>query len=254
MIIQKVLTTAEPYLAGRTVKDVVIGLALVACELDNGAVGVSYVLREGLARGCSRFQKIQNLIGKPALEAAELVLNGGDNIQRAVAVSVLTAAAQQLEIPPDDGDTPFGLTIQPEDRVAMIGHIVSIAKQVSMMTDDLIVFDKGLAGDGLNSFLAPIEKQAELLPTCDIVLISGTATINKSIDSLLEMCTNAREVVIMGPSTPMFAEGFRDSCVTRLAGSFWANEHKDDIFKIISLAGGIGSIEKYMIKKLVKIK
>jgi len=38
-----------------------------------------------------------------------------------------------------------------------------------------------------------------------------------------------------------------------LAGSWWKSEHKEDIFKIISLAGGMRDLGPYAIKKSVKV-
>jgi uncharacterized protein (DUF4213/DUF364 family) len=69
----------------------------------------------------------------------------------------------------------------------------------------------------------------------------------------LELCAKAREIVLLGPSTPMFPAGYQGSTITHLAGSIWANEHKHEIFRSISLTGGIGAIEKYMHKKLIKV-
>lgn len=253
MLVENVLTAATPYLEGRTVKDLVIGLALISCELDNGHVGVSYVLREGLTRGCFQASLYQSLIGQPALKAAEIIMTGTDNIQRAVAASVLTAASQSLAIPTDETNSMFGLDFQPDDTVAMIGYIDPVGEVLSKKVRRWIAFDRGLELEGGYPQISPVEQQAELLPHCDMVLISGTAMINGSIDGLLQMCSAAREIVLLGPSTPMFPEGYQGSRITRLAGSFWANENKPEIFQSIALAGGINSIEKYMRKKLLKL-
>ena len=43
------------------------------------------------------------------------------------------------------------------------------------------------------------------------------------------------------------------SKVSVLAGSWWKSEHKEDIFKIISLAGGMRDLGPYAIKKSVKV-
>ncbi len=253
MLMDNVLQAAEPYLQDRTIKDFLIGLSLIACELDNGDVGVAYVLREELARGCSRFPIYQDILGRSALEIARLSVEGTDALQRGAAVSVLTAAAQQQDIPADNARSLFGIAFQPHARVAMIGLIAPLAKKIATDVKNLIIFDKGLPLDDKNTSLTPMEMQAEILPTCDIVLISGSATINNSIDSLLDLCSQAREVVLMGPSTPMFPPGYRGSRITRLAGSFWARGHKKEIFKAVSLAGGHGMIDEYMQKKMVVV-
>jgi uncharacterized protein (DUF4213/DUF364 family) len=253
MLMDKVFQVAEPYLKNRTIKDFLIGLSLIACELDNGDVGVAYVLREELGRGCARFPIYQDILGRSAMEIARLSVEGTDALQRGAAVSVLTAAAQQQDIQADNSSLLFGLTFQPTDQVAMIGLIAPVAKRISSEVENLIVFDKGLPLDDKNMSLSPMDMQAEILPTYDIVLISGSATINNSIDGLLDLCSHAREVVLMGPSTPMFPEGYRGSRITRLAGSFWARGHKKEIFRAISLAGGHGMIDEYMQKKMVVV-
>ena len=116
MLIEKVLSAATPYLEGRTIKDLVIGLGLISCELDNGDIGVSYVLREGLSRGCSQFPFFQKVIERPALEVANMIVSGTDNLQRGVAACVLTAASHQLDIPDDNEGSLFGIEIQSLNR------------------------------------------------------------------------------------------------------------------------------------------
>jgi uncharacterized protein (DUF4213/DUF364 family) len=64
------------------------------------------------------------------------------------------------------------------------------------------------------------------------------------------MCTGAKDVVLVGPSTPMFPAGWSGTRVTRLAGSWWMNGHKNEIFRLISLACGVSRLQRFMIKKL----
>ncbi len=98
-----------------------------------------------------------------------------------------------------------------------------------------------------------MEKQPELLPSCDVVLLSGTTTINGTIDSLLEFCSGAREIVMVGPSTPMYPPGWQGSGITVLAGSCWRRDRKEEIFKLISLAAGIRQLQQHMQKKAVRV-
>jgi len=254
MLIKKILDTAQPQLKGKSVTDLVIGLSLIACQLDTGEVGVSYVLRDNLPNGCSAFAFAQEVTGKSASEVAQLAVTGKNDIQRSVATSVLVAASQGQDIPNDDGDMPFGVPFKPDDTVGMIGMIVPVAKQLEPMVGKMIVFDRGLEQCGGHPMLSPMAEQEKLLPTCDVVLLSGTTTINGSIDSLLGMCASAREVVLVGPSSPMYTQAFAGSAVTRVAGSWWKNDEKDAIFKAVSLGGGIRQVSPYMIKKTAPVK
>jgi uncharacterized protein (DUF4213/DUF364 family) len=64
----------------------------------------------------------------------------------------------------------------------MVGYIDPVAELLAKRVKNLILFDRGLALEGGPASLSPVEQQAELLPQSDIVLISGTAVINGSID------------------------------------------------------------------------
>jgi uncharacterized protein (DUF4213/DUF364 family) len=254
VLIEKVFEAAKPFLENRMIKDAVVGLSLIAIQLDNGSVGLSYMLRDSLPAGCSIFDYAQDMIGKPAQEVAEWVVTGREEAQKGIGMAVITAASQgQNLIDLEDPELSFGISVLPTDTVGMIGYIPPIAKEFSKKAKNVIIFDKGLSERGGNKGqVYPTEDQPKLLPTCDVVILSGTTMINNSIDDLLLMCSNAREIVMVGSSTPMFPEAFRDTKVSVLAGSWWDGGHKEEIFKEISLACGITHLHKYMIKKAVK--
>lgn len=44
---------------------------------------------------------------------------------------------------------------------------------------------------------------AEMLPQCQVVILSATTLLNRTVDDLLDLCRNARELAILGPSTPL---------------------------------------------------
>jgi len=257
MLIENVFQAAEPLLRDRIVTDAVLGLSLTAVELDGKDIGLSYVLRERLPSGCSIFGFAQHIIGQPALDVARLVLEGRDDAQRGVGMAVITAATRALDLPDEPvTPTPFGLQVHATDKVGMIGYIPGIAEQFARNKAKIYIFDKGLTvsgGDGAKQVM-DMSQQAEVLPMCDLMIISGSTLINNSLDKLLELCQNAREIVLVGASAPMITEAFKDTGITALAGSWWDAAHKAELFKILSLSGGIGHIKKMMIKKLVRVE
>lgn len=257
MLIENVFQAAEPLLRDRVVSDAVLGLSLTAAELDGRDIGLSYVLRERLPSGCSIFGFAQHIIGQPALDVARLVLEGRDDAQRGVGMAVITAATRALDLPDEPvTPTPFGLQVHSTDKVGMIGYIPGIAEQFARNKAKVFIFDKGLSvsgGDGAKQVMG-MSQQVEVLPMCDLMIISGSTLINNTLDNLLELCQNAREIVLVGASAPMISEAFKDTGVTALAGSWWNAAHKAELFKILSLSGGIGHIKKMMIKKLVRVE
>lgn len=255
MLIESVLKTAQPYLQGRKVRDAVVGISLIAVELDNDSIGVSYVLREELKAGCSIFPYGQQVIGRDSADIAQWVVLGGDSLQKGIGMAVLCAASRAQELEDSEAsERPFGIAIRDTDTIGMIGFIAPVAKMMSSRAKELYVFDKGISQcAGTKGIVLPMEEQPRLLPTCDIVVLSGTTMINGSVDGLLKICDHAREIIMIGSSTPMFPAAFIDTKITMLAGSWWNNDYKDVIFKKISLACGISELSAYAIKKSVKV-
>lgn len=257
MLIDSILVEAEPYLSKRKIKDAVIGISLIGIQLDNNDIGLAYMLRNHLPAGCSVFGFAQEIIGANAYQVAQLAKEGSDDAQRGVGVAVLTAGSRQLNLPDEDKKGAyFGLDISADDVVGMIGLIPPVAKRFAEKAKELIVFDEGISSSegAENKNVKPMNKQEELLPGCNIVIISGSSLINQSIDNLLHICSDAREIVIVGSSTPMYPGAFSSTNVSVLAGSWWDNNLKDDLFKKISLAGGIHHVQRSMIKKAAIIK
>jgi len=257
MLIDSILVEAEPYLNKRKIKDAVIGISLIGIQLDNNDIGLAYMLRNHLPAGCSVFGFAQEIIGANAYQVAQLAKEGSDDAQRGVGVAVLTAGSRQVDLPDEDKkEAYFGLEVKDDDVVGMIGLIPPVAERFVEKVKELIVFDEGisLSGGIGHKNVKPMKKQEDLLPGCDIVIISGSSFINQSIDNLLQTCSGAREIVIVGSSTPMYPEAFGSTKISVLAGSWWDNNLKEDLFKIISLAGGIHHVQRAMIKKAVRIK
>lgn len=254
-MIKSVLKSAQPYLQGSKVRDLVVGISLIAVELDSGFVGVSYVLRERLRAGCSIFPYLQDLAGKDSPGIAAWAATGMDDLQRAVGMAVLAAASRGQDLKESTApDSPLGVELRKNDTVGMIGLISPVAHMLKPRVRDLYIFDEAVSAcGGERGAVLSVEEQPRLLPRCDVVILSGTTLINGTADQLLEICNRAREVVMIGASTPMYPEAFRGTGITLLAGSWWKGEHKKAIFKKISLACGIRELGPYSLKKSVKV-
>lgn len=255
MLINSVLKSAQPYLQGSRVRDVVVGISLIAVELDSGFIGVSYVLREGLGAGCSIFPYLRDLEGTDSAAVAEWAVTGADDLQRAVGIAVLAAASRGQDLEDSAApDSPLGVKLRKKDTVGMIGLIRPVAGIIRSQAKELYIFDKGVSKcGGVADAVLPVKEQSRLLPHCDVVILSGTTLINGTADKLLELCEQAREVIMMGASTPIYPEAFAGTRVTLLAGSWWKEECKKSIFKKISHACGIRELGPYSLKQSVKV-
>ena len=76
MLQEKILEAARPYLEGRAVTDLVLGIALIGAQLDGENVGVSYMLRDSLPSGCGSFSFARQEIFQPVARASGARLAG----------------------------------------------------------------------------------------------------------------------------------------------------------------------------------
>lgn len=253
---EHIYRAAQPLLAGRTVTDLVVGISLLAVELDGKDLGVGYVLRDDLGGGCSIFPYAAGAVGMSAEEVGRWFVTGGDDVQRAIGGAVINAASTALTlIDRDSEEHPFDLTLSPTDTIGMVGMVRPAVMRLRHFGCKWYIFDKGKCAHGnASEDIYPMERQAELLPKCDVLFLSGTTTINGTTPALLEMAPNARDVVLVGSSVPMIPEGFAGTNVSVLAGSQWRHKDKADIFRLISQAAGMMTLGKYMVKKNVRIR
>lgn len=255
MIIKRIYDLASPGLAGKKIKEVRVGLGLMAVELDSGPIGVTYVLRRETGHTCAALPMAGNLIGMPAGEVAGWALQGKNVITVAMGLAVLNSVAEfdklEQEHGPHDSDAAFSAEIRPSDTVAVIGHIGPIIATLNNKVKRLLIFERG---EGVAGQVYPESAQPELLPQCQVIFISSTSLINGTLENLLKYCTGARDVVMVGSSTPLYPEAFNGSGVTILSGTRWLPSNREAIFTGISQCIGMKQLIKYGQKISVKVK
>jgi hypothetical protein len=245
MVLEHVYELALPRLVGKKIKDVRVGLALMAVELDDGSLGVTYVLRKETGDVCTALPQGGSIVGMPAEEIAKWALDGNNVIASAMGLAVLNAVAEfdKLEqvYKSDDKDAVFSVKIQPSDTVGIIGHIGPVISRLTGRVKRMIVFERD---ETTASQVYPESKQPELLPECQVVFVTSSTLINGTLENLLDYCTDAREVVMVGSSTPLYPEAFSETKVTVLAGTKWLSANKDAIFADISQCAGMKQLIK----------
>jgi hypothetical protein len=84
-------------------------------------------------------------------------------------------------------------------RVAMIGHF-PFADELRESCDELLVFERGLGRRDGDFGDDAIE---ELLPDADIVAVTATTLLNRTLPSVLAGVRDDAFVMLLGPSTPL---------------------------------------------------
>jgi uncharacterized protein (DUF4213/DUF364 family) len=106
------------------------------------------------------------------------------------------------------------------DRVVMVGAFIPFIRKLGEQGVTLMVIDKhrdALKGKEL-LFWTPPDSASEVLPKADVAIITGSALVEGGLDQLLNLCIDAREVVLAGPTASLWPAPFFDRGVTVMGG------------------------------------
>ncbi len=195
-----------------------------ALELENGAVGLSYVLLDGLlARLTAEAATLARLAGADALDVARGYTDPSA-IKRTLGFAAINALSRSLFdragfVPQPSADSTGLLQPCAGDHVGMIGLFRRLVPRVIATGARLTVVElrADLAGerDGYRVTLDPAD-----LATCNKILSTSTLLLNDTLDRMLAACASAQEFAMVGPGAgclpdPLFARG-----VTVLGGTW----------------------------------
>lgn len=254
MILERVYEIAKPRLVGKKVKEVRIGLALMAVELDDGSIGVTYVLRDEVDEVCTALPHGEQLEGSSAEEVALWAFKSNNVIASAMGLAVLNAVVEFDKLEQikdlDNRDAVFSVSIQPTDTIGVIGHIGPVINRLRGKVERIMIFERG---EDVGDSVYPESSQPELLPQCQVVFVTSATLINGTLENLLKHCTQARDIIMVGSSTPLYPKAFQGTGVSVLAGTEWLSENKEAIFSGISQCSGMKQLIRYGQKFSVKI-
>jgi len=154
--------------------------------------------------------------GELAMQRARVL---AERVPRGGPEASLGFAALQALIPirPErwvDGNAERALASRSQgSRLALVGRF-GFASHLRSLAASLDVLElEPLPGE------SPAERASEILPRSDLIVITGMALVNGSLEGLLAMCPPGSEVALVGPSVPLsevlFAHG-----VSLLCGAF----------------------------------
>lgn len=236
--------------AGTPVRRLQIGLIYCAVQLDTGSTGVAFTFPDQRsAKPCGRgLSSRGHPAGRTAEELAEQ-LGSEDLISSALGMAAANALiADSFDDPrATTGDVLDQLDIREGDRLCMVGCFLPVLEKLKTASVQVTAVDQ-VAKPGAQ----PAENSEQLLPESQVAIITGTAIINNTIDTLLELAVGCREVVILGPSTPLLAGAFRDLPVSCLSGI--RVDEPEAVFQVIGEGGGFRFFKDHTTKLNIRLR
>ncbi|MDP2647493.1 MAG: DUF364 domain-containing protein, partial [Desulfobacterales bacterium] len=187
----------------------------MAIGLEDGAVGVSYILLPDEIMEEYTALQAPDFIGK---DPQEFAFNfGSDNpVKEMISLAAINAICQHVmrETHFDAGsahDSMGLLSVSSQDTIGMVGLFSGLVKKIEKAGAELIVLEKN---DELIKEYPdlPITLDVTKLRACNKVLCTSTTIMNNSLDEILDHCSADAFVSIIGPTAgyfpdPVFARG-----------------------------------------------
>jgi hypothetical protein len=234
-IVESSADAADSYI----LTNVQVGFIYSSVMLDEKYMGVAYTFPRRGRCGVRDLSSEKPLCGRKASEMLPY-LGKGDPLFSSLSLATVNALSSARAIPESMqfGDVLDVMEIREGDRVCMVGCFLPLMNALESMNVHLTAVDE-IPKPGAK----PPEEVESSLPESDVALITGTAIINNTIDHLLDLASNCRELAILGPSTPMLKEAFQHTPVSCLSGIRILEPEK--AFRMIAEGGGFREFKKY---------
>jgi uncharacterized protein (DUF4213/DUF364 family) len=196
----------------------------LASTLSHG--GCSHGKSDGLEGGFTEMT---------ALALARLSLDD-DSAKASLGIAAINSL---LEVDPEKHAGDDGLKIVKEmgkgKNISVIGHFPYLDDLAQDAKNLWIIEKQPQPGDH------PEEKSTDLLPQSDIVVITSTTLINKTLPGILKLCRKDSVKMLLGPSTPMAPVLF-DYGIDILAGSVVTE--KETVLRSVSEGASFMQLKK----------
>lgn len=194
-----------------------------ALELEDGALGLSYVLLDDSLAALTGGQATQGLIGADAMEIARWWLER-EGAARTVGFAAVNALSRHLFdragfVPPVATDSIAGLAPQIGEHIGMVGFFPPLVKQVTAHGARLTVLElrADLAGEHPGY---SVTTDPAALQTCDKVLSTSTVLLNHTLDRVLANCGRAHRIALVGPGAGCLPDTLFQRGITTMAGTW----------------------------------
>ncbi len=239
---KRLIDILEPSCAGHSVRDVRIGLGYTAVQLDDGRAGVAYTLGREFMKGCTAFGGHRPIAGSGSFEVLSYLDSEG-LVESSVGLATANALSNGVPHHGVTGDVLKSVELLPTDKVAMVGFFAPLVAELQDRVAEVEIFEEH---SGELPHLRAASEAVSAIPKYDVALITSSTIVNGTVDELLESARTCREVVLLGPSTPLIAEAFEGTAVTWLSGI--TVEDSDGLLQLVSEGGGTRLFRPFVTK------
>jgi len=252
------------------VKDIRVGVVYTGVVLSSGHTGVAYTPVHEFSgchvlpyagsapvhefSGCHVLPYAGSVAGRPSLDVINMALSP-KLVEAAIGIAAVNAlSSMAFEIYPEkyvSSNVDVLELIKAGDIVTMIGYFGPLVSEITRKTSELYVSEMKTIVDNRVKILSQSET-SEALSASDVVLISGSTLVNKTMNEILSLTGNAREVVLLGPTASVVPQPLFKRGITAVMGIRILNPEK--MLRVISEAGGTKQLLSTCAEKIAFLK
>jgi len=225
---------------GAKVVDYVMGIGLCGVSLDNGKTGVSYTDRKSIPWGCSLYDELP-LVGSSVEKFIDM-FDSSDVLMNALGTAAINACINEGNF--QNRDVMDAVKLDKTDTLGMIGYFDPMVMKIKKMVKELYIFEKERTLTVWPQKALPTEEIPNVVPKCNVLIISATTVMNKTFDSIMENVKTDR-IILLGPSTPISVEAFPEVKV------FGGTTVSSSALAVIAHGGGTRNLYKEKVGKKV---
>ncbi|MHA1263910.1 MAG: Rossmann-like domain-containing protein [Candidatus Helarchaeota archaeon] len=212
------------------IRDIQKGIRFTGTLLDEGSCGLCFSALIKVPFQRNKFFQNYTTLKKVKIRTILSTLsNVKSELDKIIGLSILNAISQAIIKKKlhtyhiqFDTDPIYHLSLKSTDFVVMIGAIGKLYFQLQGRVRDVIVIDDRLQSLPLSQIKSSDVKTPDntqhYLNKADIVIITGSAFVNGTLESLLEWATAAREIAIVGPTAGFIPEPLFERGATMISG------------------------------------
>jgi uncharacterized protein (DUF4213/DUF364 family) len=249
------------------VEDLVIGVFFTGVKLSSAHGGCAFTpvgeIPEAVCcpTSAARMPQAGALEGRPVSEILNYALDT-NVLKSAIGVATLNALTQLIIDSEKDGDYQIVknedgfdlLKIEPHETVSLVGAFGPYIHKLKKMGNPFFIIEKNpqtLRPDEIKYF-KPSTEMRSAIEKSKILIITGTAIVNHTIDSILSLIRDGIRTAIIGPTASMIPDAFFKRGVDIMAGVRITNS--DEMIKILKQGGSAYHLLKECSEKIAFVK
>jgi uncharacterized protein len=241
-----------------TILDVRIGVLLSAVLLSDGSCGVSGTVTDNLAhcdnksRDYGDFSPLK-IKGQKVISLFET--DKKSSLIDILKTAVLNAISSKLISTSDyriiENCDPIDLIdLSSKKTITVVGGFQTYIQKISESNNKLYVLElnENALSEEQKQFYIPADQYANILPSSDIVIITGLTLVNNTIDDLLDSISPKTKVIVTGPSSSIIPDILFENKVSIIGATRITDS--DLLFSIVGEAGAGFHLFRYCAQKI----